>query len=74
MRIGVLLAKKGYDEGGCPIGGVIIDNETRRSLVNGHNASGPRKPSLQSWRNVGCARCRAGGFQQDDDLFDTQPV
>ena len=24
MRIGVLLAKKGYDEGGCPIGGVIM--------------------------------------------------
>jgi creatinine deaminase len=24
MRIGVLLAKKGYDEGGCPIGGVIV--------------------------------------------------
>ena len=24
MRIGVLLAQKSYDEGGCPIGGVII--------------------------------------------------
>jgi cytosine deaminase len=37
MRIGVLLAKKGYDEGGCPIGGVIIDNETRRIVGKGHN-------------------------------------
>ena len=24
MRIGTLLARKGYDEGGCPIGGVIV--------------------------------------------------
>ena len=37
MRIGVLLAKKGYDEGGSPIGGVIISNETRRILGKGHN-------------------------------------
>jgi cytosine/creatinine deaminase len=37
MRIGVLLAQKGYDEGGCPIGGVIIDNETRQILGKGHN-------------------------------------
>jgi cytosine deaminase len=37
MRIGVLLAQKGYDEGGCPIGGVIISNETRKILGKGHN-------------------------------------
>lgn len=37
MRIGVLLAQKGYDEGGCPIGAVIIDNATRRILGKGHN-------------------------------------
>ena len=37
MRIAVLLAQKGYDEGGCPIGAVIIDNETRRILGKGHN-------------------------------------
>jgi len=37
MRIGVLLAKKGYEEGGSPIGGVIIDNETRQILGKGHN-------------------------------------
>jgi cytosine/creatinine deaminase len=37
MRIGVLLAKKGYDEGGCPIGGVIVSNETRLILGKGHN-------------------------------------
>jgi creatinine deaminase len=37
MRIGVLLAKKGYEEGGCPIGGVIISNETRQILGKGHN-------------------------------------
>lgn len=37
MRIGVLLAQKGYDEGGSPIGGVIIDNETRKIVGKGHN-------------------------------------
>ena len=37
MRIAVLLAKKGYDEGGCPIGGVIIDNATRKIIGKGHN-------------------------------------
>ncbi|MCE8017739.1 nucleoside deaminase [Halomonas sp. MCCC 1A17488] len=37
MRIAVLLAQKSRDEGGCPIGAVIIDNTTRRILGKGHN-------------------------------------
>jgi cytosine deaminase len=37
MRIAVLLAEKGYEEGGSPIGGVIISNETRKILGKGHN-------------------------------------
>ena len=37
MRIAVLLAQKGYSEGGCPIGGVIIDNKTRQIIGKGHN-------------------------------------
>jgi creatinine deaminase len=37
MRIAVLLAQKGYDEGGCPIGGVVISNETGQILGKGHN-------------------------------------
>ena len=37
MRIAVLLAQKGFDEGGCPIGGVIIDNKTRQIIGKGHN-------------------------------------
>src|ERR1700684_1777002 len=37
MRIAVLLARKGYEEGGCPIGGVIIDDETRKIVGKGHN-------------------------------------
>jgi cytosine/creatinine deaminase len=37
MRIAVFLAQKSYDEDGCPIGGVIIDNQTRRILGKGHN-------------------------------------
>ena len=36
MRIAVLLARKGYEEGGCPIGGVIISNESRQILGKGH--------------------------------------
>ena len=37
MRLAVLLAQKGYDEGGCPIGAVIIDHETRAIVGKGHN-------------------------------------
>lgn len=37
MRIAVLLAQKGYDEGGCPIGGVVVDNATKEILGKGHN-------------------------------------
>ncbi len=37
MRIGFLLAKKGYEEGGSPIGGVIIRNETHQILGKGHS-------------------------------------
>jgi len=37
MRLAVLLAQKGYEEGGCPIGGVIISNETRQILGKVHN-------------------------------------
>ena len=35
MRIALLLAEKGYEEGGSPIGGVIIDNETRKIVGKG---------------------------------------
>ncbi|MGM0632181.1 MAG: nucleoside deaminase [Pseudomonadota bacterium] len=37
MRIAVLLARKSHEEGGCPIGAVIIDNETRAIIGKGHN-------------------------------------
>lgn len=37
MRIAVLLAKKGYDEGGCAIGGVVVDNRTGLIVGKGHN-------------------------------------
>jgi len=37
MRIAVLLAQKSYDEGGCPIGAVIIDNLSRTIVGKGHN-------------------------------------
>jgi cytosine/creatinine deaminase len=37
MRLAVLLAHKGYQEGGCPIGGVIIGNQSRQVLGKGHN-------------------------------------
>lgn len=37
MRIAVLLAQKSYEEGGCPIGGVVVQNTTRQILGKGHN-------------------------------------
>jgi len=37
MRLAVLLAQKSYEEGGCPIGGVIISKDTRQILGKGHN-------------------------------------
>jgi len=37
MRIAVLLAQKSYDEGGCPIGAVIVDNATNQIVGKGHN-------------------------------------
>ena len=32
------LARKGMGEGGCPIGGVLLDNDRRYVLGEGHNA------------------------------------
>ncbi|MEQ8517320.1 MAG: nucleoside deaminase [Chromatocurvus sp.] len=37
MYLAVLLAQKSYNEGGCPIGAVIVHNSTRRILGKGHN-------------------------------------
>lgn len=37
MRIAVYLAEKSYKEGGCPIGAVVIDNDTRMIMGKGHN-------------------------------------
>ncbi|GAB55481.1 cytosine deaminase [Glaciecola punicea ACAM 611] len=37
MRIAVLLAQKSYDEGGCPIGAVIVNNASNTIVGKGHN-------------------------------------
>jgi cytosine deaminase len=37
MRLAVMLARKSYQEGGCPIGAVVIDSATRAILGKGHN-------------------------------------
>lgn len=37
MRLAVHLARKSRDEGGCPIGAVIIDSQSRVILGKGHN-------------------------------------
>ena len=37
MRLAVLLAEKSASEGGCPIGGVVIDSQTRQIRGKGHN-------------------------------------
>ncbi|MDE1170045.1 MAG: nucleoside deaminase [Verrucomicrobium sp.] len=44
MRIGTLLARKSYQEGGCPIGGVIIDAD-RQIVGKGHNTLGQENDS-----------------------------
>lgn len=38
MRRAYEQALKGYNEGGCPIGGVLVDNDTGEVLGEGHNA------------------------------------
>jgi cytosine/creatinine deaminase len=45
MRIATRLAQKSFDEGGCPIGGVIIDIETRQIVGKGHNTLGQENDS-----------------------------
>lgn len=37
MQVAALLAQKSYNEGGCPIGAIIIDNESRKIVGKGHN-------------------------------------
>lgn len=37
MRLAYEQALKGYNEGGCPIGGALVDNETGAVLGLGHN-------------------------------------
>lgn len=37
MRVAVLLAQKSYNEGGCPIGAVIVNNDTMQIVGKGHN-------------------------------------
>ncbi len=37
MRIAALLAEKSYNEGGCPIGAVIVNNATNKIVGKGHN-------------------------------------
>jgi len=37
MRIAVLLARKSFAEGGCPIGAVIVDNDAGQIVGKGHN-------------------------------------
>jgi creatinine deaminase len=38
MQRAFRLAEKGYSEGGCPIGAVLVDNASGRVLGEGHNA------------------------------------
>ncbi len=45
LRIATWLAQKSFDEGGCPIGAVIIDLESRRILGKGHNTLGQENDS-----------------------------
>jgi cytosine deaminase len=38
MQMAFNQARKSYEEGGCPIGGVLVDNATGEVLGEGHNA------------------------------------
>ncbi len=38
MQMAFNQARKSYEEGGCPIGGVLVDNGTGEVLGQGHNA------------------------------------
>src|SRR5690606_8755420 len=40
MRLATFLAAKSYEEGGCPIGAVIVDRDDQRILGKGHNLLG----------------------------------
>ena len=62
MRIAALLARKGYEEGGCPIGAVIVDDATAPDRWQRAQHAGPGKPSLQPRGNFGGARCRPPGL------------
>jgi cytosine deaminase len=45
MRVAALLALKSFEEGGCPIGGVIVDGRTKRIVGKGHNTLGQENDS-----------------------------
>ncbi len=58
MRIAVYLAQKSYDEAGCPIGAVIIDDETRCIVGKGHNTLVQENHPYNHGGNLCHARCR----------------
>jgi cytosine/creatinine deaminase len=45
MRIATVLAQKSFDEGGCPIGAVIVDEASRLIIGKGHNTLGQQNDS-----------------------------
>ena len=74
MRIGVLLAKKGIRRRRLPD---WRRNRQQRNAADRRQRAqhaGPGKPSLQSRRDVGRARCRPRRFQPDDNFLDAQPL
>ncbi len=74
MRIGVLLAKKGYDEGGCPIGGVIVNNETRQIVGKGHNTLVQENHPYNHGETSAARDAGRIDFSQTTILLDTQPL
>ena len=74
MRIGVLLAMKGYEEGGSPIGGVIIDNATRRIVGKGHNTLVQESHPYNHGETSAARDAGRPGFQPDDDVHHVKPL
>ena len=73
MRIALAEARQGYDEGGVPVGSVLVDNG--RLVAQGHNRRGPGKRSDRAWRDGLPPPGRpAAPLSQHDPLYHPQPV
>ena len=74
MRIAFLLAYKGSREGGSPIGGVIINNETRQIVGKGHNTLVQENHPYNHGETSAARDAGRQRFQPDDHVYLPQPL